>query len=70
MEKAKRKYIRTNPLLPNLTIDQYREAKMEMLKRDMKIHLTYEQQAHFRTLKTETAIDNYARQVMFDAWDK
>lgn len=70
MEKAKRKYARRDPLSPNLTVDQYREAKMEMLKSDMKIHLTYEQELHFRTLKTEMSIDNYARKVMFDAWDK
>lgn len=69
MEKTKRKYVRTNPLLPNLTVDQYRDAKMEMLKRDMGIRLTYEQQVHFRTLKTEIQIDNYARKVIFDAWD-
>lgn len=69
MEKAKRKYARKDPTAPNLTLDQYREAKMEMLKRDMKIRLTYEQELHFRTLKTEIQIDNYARKVMFDAWD-
>ena len=69
MKNAKRKYVRANPLAPNLTVAQYCEAKIEMLRRDMGIRLTYEQKHHFRNLKTEIQIDNYARKVIFDAWD-
>lgn len=68
MEKTPIKYLRANPLAPNLTVDQYRKAKMVMLQRDMHITLTYEQKQHFYGLKNEIQIDNYARKVMFDAW--
>lgn len=64
------KYRKKDVLSPNLTLDQFREAKMEMLERDMYINLTDKQKAHFNKLTTEIQIDNYARKIIFDAWDE
>jgi hypothetical protein len=65
---GKRKYALNNPLTPGLTVDQYREAKMNMLRKEMGIMLKPEHEQHFRTLTTEIQIDNYARKIIFDAW--
>lgn len=62
------KYKRRDPTAPNLTLDEYREAKMEMLEADMFIRLTDKQKAHFKKLTTEIQIDNYARKIIFDVW--
>lgn len=66
----KKKKYRTNDVLnPNLTVEQFCEAKIEMLENDMAIKLTDKQKSHFRKLKTEIQIDNYVRKIIFDAWD-
>lgn len=57
-------YVRVNPP----TIQQYREDKIKMLRRDMGIRLTPEQKFHFSELTTEIQIDNYARTVIDNAW--
>ena len=66
---GKRKYALNNPLTPGLTVKQYCEAKMNMLRDEMGIRLKPKHEQHFRTLTTEIQIDNYARTIIFDAWD-
>ena len=66
---GRKKYRTKDVLNPNLTVDEYCEAKIEMFEKDMAIKLTDKQKAHFRKLKTEIQIDNYARKIIFDAWD-
>ena len=63
------KYRKKDVLNPNLSLDQFCEAKIEMLEKDMGIRMTDQQKAHFRKLENEIQIDNYARKIIFDAWD-
>lgn len=67
--KRKRTPIRKDILSPNLTLNEYRTAKMEMIEIDMCIVLTDEQKSHFNKLNNEIQIDNYARKIIFDKWD-
>ena len=59
-------YVRVNPI----TIERYREWKIKLLTKQMGIILTREQEKHFSTLTTEIQVDNYARSIIDNAWDK
>lgn len=52
----------------NATIDQYREAKIEILGRDFKITLTDEEAAHADTLKTESQINQFCTGIINRRW--
>lgn len=46
-----------------LTLDEYMEEKI-ILIRDFGIYLTDEQTAHIKSLKSEIAVDNFARDIL------
>lgn len=43
-----------------LTLDEYKEHKIRMLRHDFKILLTYEEIEHCRGLKTRSEVDQFA----------
>lgn len=43
----------------NASIDDYREAKLKILKKDFRITLNSNEIRHANSLKTEIAIDNF-----------
>lgn len=47
------------------TIKQYVKAKLKMLRRDFFMNITEEEEAHMYSLKTETAVDRYVRDLFF-----
>lgn len=56
-------------LIPSFkTAALFAEKKIEMLERDFRIQLTYEQKLHLKTLKTEREINAAVRQIINDAW--
>ena len=44
-----------------VSLESYKRAKIRMLKNEFRIQLTEEQEEHINNLKSEIAIDNYAR---------
>jgi hypothetical protein len=47
-----------------LPLKAYRLAKIRMLERDFMVALKDEEKTHFETLKSEVAIDMYARAIL------
>ena len=47
-----------------LSIGEYIDKKIEMLSSDFFISLDYEEERHIRSLKTERAVDQYARDIL------
>jgi len=54
--------------LDTMTLDQYREFKIQILNDDFKVNLTDEEKAHFNELTTETQMDNYAKDIIMGRW--
>ena len=58
------------PSVPNATyvkdvpLPVYIRRKIDMLRSDFLIHLTYEEKAHFWGLTTEQDVDNYAHSII------
>ena len=58
------------PSVPNATyvkdvpLPVYIRRKIDMLRSDFLIHLTYEERAHFWELTTEQDVDNYAHSII------
>ncbi len=47
-----------------MTIPQYRKAKLKLLEKEFMVHLTQEEKNHLNTLETEPAIDRYFRTLL------
>ena len=48
----------------DITLDEYKRNKIKMLKRQFCVRLTEEQEEHINSLKSEIAVDTYARSLM------
>lgn len=42
-------------------MEEYIKAKIRLLQQEFKMHLTFEELAYMRSLKTEIQVDQYAR---------
>lgn len=52
------------------SLDGYRRAKLQILKRDFYIKLTDEELAHAKELTSEIAIDQFCLSAIARRWDK
>ena len=52
-----------------MSIADYRKAKIKMLEREFMIPLKEDEREHFATLQTEIAIDRYARTILQRRWN-
>lgn len=48
-----------------MSLGSYKKAKIRILKKEFRIQLTEEQEEHINSLKSEIAIDNYARSLLW-----
>lgn len=46
-----------------VTIDEYIEEKIRIIKEEFYIRLTEDEEEHFKTLKTERDVDQYAHDI-------
>lgn len=51
------------------TLKSYKKWKLRMLKKDFCIKVSREEEEEFNSLKTEIAVDRYARKLLDNAWD-
>lgn len=49
-------------------ISEYKNAKLNMLKKDFKIDVTQEEENHLNELESEIAIDRYSRTIINNHW--
>lgn len=61
--------IMSTPFPKVTTVEEYIEAKIKMLIREMKIRLTAKEVAYLRSLKSEIAVDNAARTIILNHWE-
>ena len=52
----------------SMTVREYAEAKLDMLRNEMGIYPTFEEKGRLRTRETYIAVDNCARQIINDHW--
>lgn len=48
----------------DVSLDSYKRHKVKMLKKQFCVRMTDEQEEYLNSLKSEIAIDNYARSLM------
>ena len=53
-----------------LTLAQYIEGKIRMLRNDFKVRINKQIIAHFYSLKSEIAVDNYAQTLLKEKFDR
>ena len=49
----------------DVSLDSYKRQKIKILKRQFCVRMTDEQEEYLNSLKSEIAIDNYARSLMY-----
>ena len=49
-------------------LSEYRKAKLGLLRKDFKIDVTAEEEAHVNALESEIAIDRYCRTIISNHW--
>lgn len=47
---------------------EYRKAKLDLLKKDFRIDVTAEEEAHVYELESEIAVDRYCRKIINNHW--
>lgn len=52
-----------------LSIEDYKSAKIRMLEKEFMIHLKPHEREHFESLQTEMAVDRYARTILQSRWN-
>ena len=52
----------------DISINEYRKLKLEMLRKDFGVGVTGAEEAHLNELQSEIAIDNYCRKILRDHW--
>lgn len=52
-----------------LTLAQYIEGKIRMLRNDFKVRINKQIIAHFYSLKSEIAVDNYAQTLLKEKFE-
>lgn len=52
----------------NMSLKSYRKMKLKMLEKDFCIKLTEEEEAHAKTLTTETQLDQFALGILNNRW--
>ena len=50
----------------NMSVEEYIEQKIKMLKNEFCLRLTFEDIEHFNSLKTKSAVDQYAHKLFVE----
>lgn len=61
-------YKSRNILYGNMTVSEYAEAKLDMLRNEMGIQPTMDEKGRLLTRQSIIAVDNCARQIISDHW--
>ena len=51
------------------TLKSYKKWKLRILKKEFLIKVSQEEEEELNSLKTEIAVDRYARKLLDNAWD-
>jgi hypothetical protein len=63
-----KRYKARDILSSEMTVSEYAEAKLDMLRREMGIAVTSTEKGRLLTRETVIAVDNCARQIIEDHW--